>query len=472
MRDKFNTSIHRNTNKTIKKPANETITQDDDFKLPPVNDDLEDQDIDDITDAFDQQFFDKHYEEIAPVFLASNKTYDKYKAKYANEIGAISDASKKIKPPTATRTEYQIQNKINQWSHQISIDTLNIIFQFAININEKVLHANDMKLYDMNKDPRRFTIILVHVCKNWRLCCLNNDEFWHGVMEWVVRGGKHRDMTWKKLMTVPSKYLNKFCTSYNVENMTEDEKIQYDKILAENGFGNDDSDDEYGYYDESFQTNVFLIIQCLKYCGNTWRVYLSGVLCDDIFYAIGKYCNGLRQLSVPFIQSGNSIWFRHLVKEDSKCMDTLFRINLERSYWVDDDALKYLGKLRNLQSIEMDRLYSISANGLKYLFEGENGEVRGKEMRNIYLTRGMKYYNDTVDFMKLMIKNGNKMIQFEFTECEGFNDDMLKLLVNDKNALPDLRAVNIRYTGCSKKMVKRFEQNRPNVEIDFEEAEW
>merc|ERR1712228_674113 len=124
---------------------------------------------------------------------------------------------------------------------------------------------------------------------------------------------------------------------------------------------------------------------------------------------------GLRSLSLPYVRSGNPVWFRHLVKDDSKCMDTLFEVQVARSYWVNDDVLRYLGKLRNLQSIEMDRLYDVSAEGLSYLFDDDRETV----MKNIHLTRGMKSEYGTIEFMKLMIKNGGQMMQFDFSECEG-----------------------------------------------------
>ena len=115
----------------------------------------------------------------------------------------------------------------------------------------------------------------------------------------------------------------------------------------------------------------------------------------------------------------------------------------------------------------MDRLHGVSAKGLMYLFEG----TQQREMRNIHLTRGMRYYNDTVEFMKLMIRNGSKMVHFEFSECEGFNDEMLKLL-EDPHALPELQAINVRYAGCSQRAVDRLQKKRPDLDIEFEECEY
>ena len=36
--------------------------------------------------------------------------------------------------------------------------------------------------------------------------------------------------------------------------------------------------------------------------------YLSGILCDDVFYAVGKYRRDLRRLRVSYVQSGMSVW--------------------------------------------------------------------------------------------------------------------------------------------------------------------
>merc|ERR1711951_186464 len=98
-----------------------------------------------------------------------------------------------------------------------------------------------------------------------------------------------------------------------------------------------------------------------------------------------------------------------------------------------------------------------------YLFEGD----KECQMRNIHLTRGMRWANDTDEFMKLMIRNGTKMVQLYFQECEGFHDGMLELL-EDTEALPELRALNVMYTGCSQEAVDRLQKKRPDLEIDFE----
>merc|ERR1712012_974869 len=121
----------------------------------------------------------------------------------------------------------------------------------------------------------------------------------------------------------------------------------------------------------------------------------------------------------------------------------------------------YLRNLRNLQSVEMDRLYGVTARGLMCLFEGEN------EMRNILLTRGMRFSNDTDEFMELMIQNGRKMVQLDFSECEGFHDGLLELL-EDPEALPELRRLNVMYTCCSQEAVDQLQRKRPDLDIEFE----
>eukprot|EP01083_Nonionella_stella_P103868 297107_1 len=457
LKDKFNVSIH--SNKVITSSNKQTPQDIDDNYKSESEDDLNDM----AAVEPDSDFLDAHYEQMAPIFHASNVLYNAYEEEYHDEIHAIAESSKKIAAPKPTRSQYEIDNHLNHWCH-ICMDSLNLIFEFAINPNDEVPHRNNETLYDAEKDPQRFTIILSRVCKHWRQCCLNNDDFWYPVMEFVLRGGKHRGISWKNLLCVPKKYLSQFCKVYNIDDMTDSEKEMYHQTLIEHGWEMDDDEIDFA---NGCQTNPFLLIQCLKHCPNTHSVYLSGILCDEMFYAMGKYCNDLRRLTMPYIRGGSCDWFRHLVKEDSKCMDTLFEVGLERSYWVSDEVLEYLGQLRNLQSIEMDRLYGISASGLRCLFEGD----RGKEMRNIYLTRGIRDADDDgVEFMELMIKNGTKMIQFDFSECEGFHDDMLRLL-EDKKALPNLRYINVRYTGCTAKQVKRLQAKRPNLEIDFEERE-
>ena len=148
-------------------------------------------------------------------------------------------------------------------------------------------------------------------------------------------------------------------------------------------------------------------------------------------------------------------------------MDTLLDVSIERCYWVGDEVLQHLGQLRNLQSITMDRLHMVSARGLTYLFEGE----ARREMRNIQLSRGMRYANHTQQLIKWMIKKTPKLQCFDFSECEAFNDEMLHML-EDKDALPELREISIRYTACSRVAVQRLKDKRPTLDIDFEENDW
>lgn len=511
--DKFNVSIHKNGNQSTSKPDDDTkhsehtnpylddslftaqqqfnphankeyiaqhsIQNEEDIASMgntygfQVHDDVEDDDLDQIANAADEAFFERHYSEIAPIFVASTRMYQEHKAMYSDELKAMATASETISLPHSVRSEYQITHRINEYSHCIPMDTLRLIFEFSINPNDPVPNGNwDQKdQYDANQDPRRFPLRLLMVCKNWRLCIMKNDQFWSPVIEWLVRGGKERGMSWKKLVTVPEKYLRQFCTWYCVDKFTTSEREEYLRILKENGcLENEDGDSDGADWglgggtngfdeDMEYNTNAFLLIQCLRVCVNTYSVSLSGLICDDLFYAMGTFCKSLRRLDMQYVRMGNGDWFRHLVKEGSGCMDTLFEVDCGRSYWCDDTVLRYLGKLRNLQSVLMDRLYSVTARGLMYLFEGE----KECQMRNIHLTRGMRWANDTDEFMKLMIQNGKKMVQLDFQECEGFHDGMLELL-EDTEALPELRALNVMYTGCSQEAVDRLQKKRPDGE--------
>eukprot|EP01084_Bolivina_argentea_P271349 461688_1 len=472
LKDKFNKS-YINTNKIItdneddmkmitppkNKASNEILTVDngidDDIKSKAQeNNTSDDVPIEDVPIEIQESIFEFHN----PILQAADQLFDEYKTKYAKEIREMKEAHLKIKLTPTNSTGFNV----------ISTYLLNIIFEFAINPNEEVPFSNDKDKYNAETDPRRFPIILQSVCKNWRETIIQNDEFFEGPIEFLIRGGKCRGMNWKKLCITPAVYLNKFCQWYYIEDMNEKEKQLYDEILAQHGFIQDENElnDEFGLGLDAPQTNIFLMLECIKICRNTTSISLDGNLCDEIFYYIRKYCNNLTRFDLSYCRYGNVEWFRHF-NYNEKLKETLWELELNRSYWINDQVMKYLSVLNNIQRISLGRLYNITAKGIMHLFEGN----KKKEMRDILLTRGMRFYNDTVEMMKCIIKNGEKIMRIDFSECEGFTDDCLQLL-EDKNALPQLTQLNISYTNCSQQQVDKVKKLRENIEIDFYEREW
>ena len=92
-----------------------------------VHDDVVDDDLDQVAEAADEAFFERHYEEIAPVFVASTAMYQRHKATHSEQVQAMATAAETISAPDSVRSEYQIEHRINQYSHSIPMDTLRLI---------------------------------------------------------------------------------------------------------------------------------------------------------------------------------------------------------------------------------------------------------------------------------------------------------------------------------------------------------
>ena len=90
------------------------------------------------------------------------------------------------------------------------------------------------------------------------------------VMESVLRGGKHRGMSWRKLVLTPPKYLE-LCRWYRVEDMSEEEAEQYYRLLREHGHEVTQCDIDFL---DGMHFNAFLEIQV---CFALHRITLS---CD------------------------------------------------------------------------------------------------------------------------------------------------------------------------------------------------
>jgi len=290
------------------------------------------------------------------------------------------------------------------------------------------------------------------VCKYWRQIIHKNqdDDLFHRVL-WFGSIQKFAyGFEWKHLPLIPDEYL-RIALNIEPKEMDKEEFITYKTIL--NPDYNETEDDVLSM---DMGTNVPLLIAILIKCPKIYSMRLTGLLCEDLFFAIGLHCEGLRGLTFAYCKADNA-WLERLLCNNFKINDTLWDLHVERSYWCDDETMAYFGECKNLANVSSEK-WQVSGFGLRYLFEGCTN------LLSITLDRYIDARGEWEEAFKCLAEKNKKIVSIDFNDCRGFNDDCLAHLM-EPTACPKLEELCIHYHGCSEEMIEKFKEKRTKVSI-------
>ena len=300
---------------------------------------------------------------------------------------------------------------------------------------------------------------LILVCKDWRLTILQyeNDEKFQNTLWYPLLNqfNFRKKFEWKHLVLIPDKYLKLMINMNNYMEMTEEEYKHYDELIGS-------EHDEFGMgLCYNTQTNIPLLIAIIQKCPKLFSIYLSGELCEDIFFAIGDRLEELRSINFSYAKNAESGWFDHFIYPDSPISKSLQDIHFERSYWINDEAMFYFSHCPNLLSISCEKPY-VTVEGWEDLFGGCTKLV------NVDVFHG--YIEESMGGAIKALTENNKEIVYLSLNCGGIDDECLDYFM-DPGVCPKLKTFYFLEHDCSQEKLDEFKKNRPTVNVSDDEEE-
>eukprot|EP01084_Bolivina_argentea_P056480 103382_1 len=392
-----------------------------------------------LNDEYDDEF-DEFFSRMKVWEYSTSKMIE-IQDKYENEIAQRQTKISKIKPTKPlTNNDYKPHIKKRKlWSHFMPVDILKMIFIQA------------------SFDKSVLSIILT--CKNWRNIIIENenDEIFHKSL-WYECVQSIESFEWKHLVLIPEKYLKIKMYVDRMQEMNMNEKVEYKTLVSEENDEIYDSESDF-MLEYSHDTNIPLLIQILLKCPNICQISFTGLICQDIFFIMGKKCKQLWNLRFSYCKRGDNEWFEYLICDGCPVRETLRSIHVERSYWMDDVTCYYFGYFINLAAISSENWY-ITGNGLYYLFDGCTN------LKHVSICRDEdEGQGEWGKAFKCLVEKNKCIRQIEFEmNAIGFDDECLSYLMAI-NACPELSKLVLNFHSCSKKMINKFKKKRRNVKL-------